>query len=216
MKRSFEFLQKAASVLRKAWDISRRISAALWEAFCWIIIPLIFGYLCYASIKREFELSWLQICVAGIAVSPWILKLLARYFSEFNIGPKGLSAKTKQAVINKDEIKPPIIWMANAVPPPQSEFAKLPPQQKKVLRTLWKYQVEHFGPEDIRRWGFAVGAAAPDYAEFRDGMFQLDDKKLIAMDKRGFVFLTNEGIEFCTKNNQEISCYPFFYSDFSN
>lgn len=214
MKRFSEFLPIAKSALSKVWGIADRILTIAWELFCWSIIPLVFGYLCYISISNQFEISWLHICLAGIAVSPWILRILARYFSEFNIGPKGFSGKIRETVKNKDEIEP-IVFMANEQKQ-ESEFSKLGPEAKKVLRTLWKYQVECFGPDDIRRWGFAVGHAAPDYAEFRVGMFQLDDKGFTAMDKRGFIFLTNNGVSFCKANNQEIANHPFFYSNFSN
>ena len=143
-----------------------RIAHALWEIVCWLIVPAVFGYLCYASITKKSEISVLQIALAAIALSPWMLRLLSRYLSEFNIGLKGVSGKTKEAVKNKDEIDDKAaIDLANERAPEivETEFGKLLPQAKKVLRTLWKYQVEHFGPDDIRRWGFVVGTGAPDY-----------------------------------------------------
>jgi hypothetical protein len=201
------------------WRIIRCIACALWEVICWLIIPIAFGYLCYVSITKKFEISVLQICLAAIALSPWMLRLLASYLSEFNIGLKGVSGKTKTAVRNKDEIEPAApIHLANQQPAAvvESEFAELLPQAKKVLRTLWKYQVECFGPDDVRRWGFAVGTGAPDYHEFSLGITQLLMQHLVSLDARGFVFLTEAGVDFCKQHNQEISTYPFYYSHFSN
>src|SRR5438477_1233639 len=98
-----------------AWRIIGGISRAIWEIICWLIIPFAFGYLCYASLTKKFEISVLQICLAAIALSPWMLRLLAFYLTEFNIGLKGVSGKTRSAVKNKDEIEPTApIQLANA------------------------------------------------------------------------------------------------------
>lgn len=207
-------LEMLAKFLIGAWRVIRAILRALWEGICWLIIPVVFGYLCYSSITKTFEISVLQICLAAIALSPWMLRLLARYLSEFNIGPKGVSGKTREAVKNRDEIDAAApITLANEKQAAmvESEFAKLLPQTKKVLGTLWKYQVEHFGPDDIRRWGFAVGTGAPDYPEFSLGVAQLLEKRLVSVDGRGFVFLTETGVDFCKQNNREIANYPFNY-----
>src|SRR5438067_1757864 len=80
----------------QSWHFVRSLSRALWEVVCWFIVPVVFGYLCYASITKRFEISVLQICLAAIALSPWVLRLLARYLSEFDIGLKGVSGKTCQ------------------------------------------------------------------------------------------------------------------------
>lgn len=201
------------------WRVIRHIARALWEVICWLIVPAVFGYLCYASITKKFEISVLQIALAAIALSPWMLRLLSLYLSEFNIGLKGVSGKTKEAVKNKDEIddKTPI-YLANEKAPEVAEtaFGEFLPQAKKVLRTLWKYQVEQFGPDDIRRWGFAVGTGAPDYPEFMLGITQPLMHHLVSLDARGFVFLTDAGVDFCKRHNKEIATYPFYYSHFSN
>jgi hypothetical protein len=212
-------LEKLRRFFTGVWRVIRGIACAVWEVICWLIIPAVFGYLCYASVTKKFEISVLQICLAAIALSPWMLRLLARYLSEFNIGLKRVSGKTKEAVKNKDEIdvKTPI-HLANekAAEVAKSEFGEFLPQTKKVMRTLWKYQVEHFGPDDIRRWGFGVGQSAPDYQDFMLGITQPLMHQLIFLDGRGFVFLTDAGVEFCKQHNKEIASYPFFYSHFSN
>lgn len=203
--------------LRHAWRVILIIARAIWEIFCWLIVPIVFGYFCFLSITKKFDVSKLQIFLAAIALSPWMLKLLARYMSEFNIGLKGVSGKTREGVRNKDELegRKLIEFVNEKAPKTESEFGKLLPQTKKVLRTLWKYQVEQFGPDDIRRWGFAVSAAAPDYNDFGLGVLELLRQQLAATDSRGLVFLTNAGVDFCKKHNAEIVSYPDNYSHFS-
>jgi len=206
-------------VLGDTCRIIRRIACGIWEVVCWLIVPVVFGYLCYGSIAKKFDVSVLQICLAAIALSPWILRLLPRYLSEFDIGLKGVSGKTKQGTVNKDEIegkKLVFLTEERIVGTAESAFGKLLPQPKKVVRTLWKYQVEQFGPHDIRRWGFAVGTGAHDYHDFSLGVLELMRMHLVAFDSRGFVFLTDAGVEFCEKHNAEIVKYPDYYSSFSN
>src|SRR5437763_884328 len=110
-------LDNLRNLVMFVWRLIRGLACALWEVICWLIIPVTFGYLCYASLTKKFEISVMEICLAAIALSPWMLRLLARYLSEFNIGLKGVSGKTKSAVKNKDEIEPVApIQLANAEP----------------------------------------------------------------------------------------------------
>lgn len=206
-------------------------SSAGWQAFwnvivewfCWLIIAVPFAGLEYLSLAKGMVISTTQIVLAILAVSPWILRLLARYFSEFKVGPTGLSGKTREGVINRDEIDTGGTGTARALPPRAAEtappadsaFDSLIPQAKKVLRTLWKFQVEHFGADDVRRWGFAVGTSAPDYYQFSLGVLILAGKHLVNTDSRGFIFLTDEGISFCKTHSAAISAYPEYYSKFA-
>jgi hypothetical protein len=204
---------------QKAWSILRSAGERLWDVICWLIIPVVFGYFCYASIARRFDVSMFQILLAVLALLPWLLRLFARYLSEFTIGPQGVSGKTRQAVKNSAEIdEKGMIEFTNVAPSVkvESELGKLLAQAKKVLRTLWKFQVEQFGPDDMRRWGFTVGAGASDYNDFSLGVLELLHRHLVATDQRGFVFLTNEGISFCKANNSEIVQFPHYYSRFGN
>lgn len=206
-------------VLRGIWRVICKIGRTLWEGICWLIVPTVFGYLCYASITKKFEISVLHISLAAIALSPWIIRLVSHYLSEFNFGLTGVSGKIKEAVRNKGEIdgnEPTYTAnerISDTIKSPLWDFL---PQAKMVLRTLWKFQVEHFGPDDIRRWGFGVSPKAPDYHEFALGITQPLMQHLAYLDSRGFVFLTNSGVEFCKQNNKEITAYPFYYSNFSN
>jgi hypothetical protein len=136
-----------------------------------------------------------------------MLRLVTRYLSEFDIGPKGVSGKTRETVRNKDEIESK---------EPENRFSAFLPQTKKVLRTLWRYQVEHFGPDDIRRWGFTVGVGTGDYNDFSLGALELARLRLVIVDLKGFVFLTDSGVQYCKEHNEEIAKYPYYYSHFSN
>lgn len=208
--------ERFLAYLFRGWRAIRRIALVMWEVICWIIIPIVFGYLCYGSITKKIDLSILQICLAAVALSPWFLRLFARYLSEFDISLKGVSAKLKEGVRNKDEIDKPI-YFANEKQSlaAESEFTKFLPYSKKVLRTLWKYQVELFGPDDIRRWGFKADTQSQDYMAFSIGVGELLKRNFVAVDAHGLVFLTTEGIEFCTKENKEIVRYPELYSYFT-
>lgn len=181
-------------------------------------MPIVFGFLCYASVTKRFDITIFQSILASVALLPWILKLFSKYLSEFEVGAKGISAKIKETVRNKDEIeKPTVEVFVNEKPSEKtaSPFEVYMPEAKKILRTLWKQQVEHFGAEDLRRWGFSVGKGASDYSEFILGITQLLMEHLIVLKDDDFVFLSNEGIDFCIKYNKEISAYPSYYSSFS-
>ena len=188
-------------------NTTMRTAKILWEVVCWLIIPAVFGFFCYVSVTKKVEITVMHICLAAMALSPWVLRLLSRYLSEFAIGPKGVSGKTREAVKNKDEIDGKET---------ENRFTTLLPQTKKVLRTLWKYQVEQFGPDDIRRWGFTVGQGGPEYNDFSLGVLELGRHHFVGVDLKGFAFLTNSGVEYCKKHNDAISKYPDYYSNFSN
>lgn len=212
----WEQSEKVLAFLFRGWRVTRCVALAIWEVICWMIIPLVFGFLCYGSITKKIDLSIPQICLAAVALSPWFLRLFARYLSEFNISLKGVSGKLKEGVRNKDEIDKPV-YVGNEKHPlvSESEFTRFLAYTKKVLRTLWKYQVELFGPDDIRRWGFKADIRSQDYMAFSIGVGELLKRNLVAVDAHGLVFLTTEGIEFCKKENKEIVRYPELYSYFT-
>jgi len=216
--------KKLKSALVFTWRLAQDWAIGLWEAICWIIAPCAFGYLAYLSIHKKDEVSLMGVTLVLLALLPFLLKLLSRYLSEFNVGPSGVSGKTREGVINKDEIekKPTIVTAINTKPDTstaalkEDKFDLLLPQTKKVLRTLWKFQVEQFGPDDARRWGFGVGTGASDYLDFSLGLLELLKSRFVALDARGLVFLSNEGVQFCKEYSPEISAYPIFYDKFGS
>jgi len=190
------------------------VTQYVWEVFSWMIMPATFGYLAYLSIYRDnAQIGIIQISLAALALFPWLLKLIARYFSEFSVGPKGVSGKVRQGTTDKSNIDPSSQALA---PTNGDKFQILLLQAKRVLHTLWKFQVETFKDDDSKRWGFSVGPGAPDYLEFNLGVSELVKEGLAAVDHRGFVFLTNTGLDFCKQYKSEISTSPFFYEKFSS
>jgi hypothetical protein len=51
------------------------IAKVFWKVFCFAVIPLVFGTLCFFSMTKnpDFQISVLQIVLAGLEVSPWLL-----------------------------------------------------------------------------------------------------------------------------------------------
>lgn len=196
-----------------SWATPKVVGQYAWEGFSWLIIPVTFGYLAYLSIYKSTQIGIIQISLATLALLPWLLKLITRYLSEFSVGPKGVSGKIRQSVTNKYEIDKA---SQDVTPTSDNRFQSLLLQTKKVLHTLWKFQVDTFGDDDSKRWGFTVGPGTPDYLEFSLGVSELLKEGIATVDARGFVFLTNTGLEFCKQYNPEISASPFFYEKFSN
>jgi len=187
------------------------------EGSYWVVLPVAYGYLAWRSMLLHQAITVMEFCVVSAALSPWLLSLLTRHLSEFSIGPKGVSGKTREMVRDSaeiDRLQPE--YFANVRQRDASEFGKLIIEAKKVLRTLWKFQTDHFGTNYDKRWGFGVGPAAPDYSSFIVGVSDLVKRHFVYIDSRGFVFLTNLGIEFCKEHNGEINNYPDRYSSFAN
>ncbi len=111
---------------------------------------------------------------------------------------------------------PHILANEAVTPGAPSTLDEFLPAAKKVLRTLWKFQVEQFGPDDIGHGVSPLGRAAPDYQEFNLGITQLLMRGLVFLGYEVFVFLTEAGIDFCKQYNKQIVSYPFYYSNFSN
>lgn len=188
------------------------------EAFCWLIIPAGFGLMLYLSYRTGHDATWMQFFLAILALSPWLLRIFARYLEELNISPAGVSGKIRQSVINRAELAPPGFAMATNESPgerkPADDFLALTTPAKKVLGTLWKYQVELFGDKGISRWGFVVSPKSPDFHPFTLGALELMQKQLALFGPNGFLFLTNAGIDFCNKWNESVAAQKELYSNF--
>jgi hypothetical protein len=99
-------------------------------------------------------------------------------------------------------------------PMPDSSFTKLSPDARRVLKTLWSFQVSIFGEDDERRWGFRTAPAAPSYPSFWLGATELVRLKY-ALAEKYMVYLTNEGIEFCRQHRDSLEQEPLYYKKFS-
>jgi hypothetical protein len=74
-------------------------------------------------------------------------------------------------------------------------FNRLSEPQKKILRTLWRYQTSQFPDDFKQRWTFRVAATASDYPQYLEALSTLLKAGLVfvnpANDQCG---LTEEGI----------------------
>jgi hypothetical protein len=242
---SFQLMKvwpKIGAVMRGLWKwiniIAQWIKALVqwaWELFCWCVIPAGFGYLAYLSIYKQVQITFMQVILVALTLSPWVLRMMARHLSEFSIGPKGVSGKMKEGVMtvktkrettDKKTVsfaneKAPVA-LANDRPETKIEtreervFQTLQPESKKILRTLWNYQCANFPGNDNERWGFSPATNSPGYMPFSLALLELLKLEWVFIGNNGMVFLSNEGLEFCKKNSDEVSAHPFFYSKFGN
>ncbi len=95
-------------------------------------------------------------------------------------------------------------------------FADLSPQTRKVLKTLWMFQQKQFPNDTTKRWGFGVSLGAPDYLYYSTGVREALKYRLVAIDPRGFAFLTDAGIAYCQQHDAALAAEPEFYGTFSN
>lgn len=98
-----------------------------------------------------------------------------------------------------------------SLPPKPFSFGELTPGSRKLLKTLWKFQCEHFPDDRAKRWGFKSDALPISMSAL-----SLRIEGLITMDDRGFWFLTDKGIAFCEANAHLLHMETEFYSNFAN
>ena len=187
----------------------------VWEFFCWCVIPAGFGYLAYLSIYKQTQITFMQVILVGLTLSPWILRMMARHLSEFSIGPKGVSGKMKEGSMTVEPKKEtigkqtfefanekPVVALANdraktiIETQAKSIFQTLLPESKKVLRTLWNYQCAHFPGNDNERWGFSMATNSTVFVPFSLALLELLKRGWVFIGNNGMVFLSNEGLEF--------------------
>jgi hypothetical protein len=78
---------------------------------------------------------------------------------------------------------------------PDELFESLPIVEKKIMRTLWRYQRTNFPDNFSIRWTFKVFANTPDYPAYLIAVSGLLNKALISMNpENDQCALTNEGI----------------------
>ncbi|MBI3416948.1 MAG: hypothetical protein HY043_16780 [Verrucomicrobia bacterium] len=206
----------------------------IWEAFCWFVIPAGFGLLAYLSIFKQVSITVVQVVLVALALSPWILRMMAHYLSEFSIGVKGVSGKMKEGVMivkSEETSDNQTVSLANEVQPSalekkpeetkielsrKSKFQTFQPESKKILKTLWNYQRAHLPGNDNERWGFSMMTTSPILTPFSLALLELLKLGLVFIGNKGMTFLSDEGLKFCRDNSEEILAYPSFYSKFAN
>mgnify|MGYP006449647741 FL=1 len=169
------------------------------------IVPGVFGYLAYLELFSVVTVRWETIVIFCLLSSPFLMLLASRYIKKVKWGDKELeiqsTSSTKQYV---DELEMEIETPAPAVTKPSTlnllSYNAVSKPGKKILRTLWHYQKQHFGADSDKRWGFTIRGEGPEAKDFDFGVFTLLQQDAIIQDEQGMVFLTESGIEFC-KNN---------------
>lgn len=164
------------------------------------------------------QLEWPTLAVIALAGTPVIIPVLARYIAAIKKTEKGWEFLFREDILGlpSEQIERVIEIQAKQIEQPRAEkpLDKYSQHAKRILATLWKYQKEQFGEDDLRRWGFGVGRLAPDFVTFSTGRDELAFDRLIYPDPRGMVYLTNEGVEFCKKNRKEVELLDVYYNHF--
>ena len=190
-----------------------------------IAIP--FGILTLINLFCPHKVDWMTFVLAFLAASPWLLPLFAANFDEFAISLQGISGKTRRGTATAAEVEaaspppPRALAIAPAVAPEAAPnqppaFTSLLPQTRKVLKTLWKFQQQQFPNDNSKRWGFTVGIRAPDYMAYSLGLLEAIRFGFVAVDARGFSFLTDVGLAYCQQQDPAIAAETEFYGTFSN
>lgn len=173
--------------------------------FCHIAVPFVFLLAFYYFQKFQETLTWQYIVLLGIAFLPILLPLLAFYVEE--IGKDGFKLKRW----NEGPVPESFSYASQPVPSPspiqptQRTLETYSRPARKVLRTLWTFQRQHFNNDFSRRWAFGIHPQAQDYLEYHTGITELHVAGLVENDRRGMVFLTDAGIDFC-RNNPNVFC----------
>ena len=75
----------------------------------------------------------------------------------------------------------------------------------KILKTLWKYQREHYPDlKNPMRWGFKVPLHSYEYSGYYKGLVILLSKKYVTTTNDEHCILTEEGISFCNKHSKDL------------
>jgi hypothetical protein len=97
------------------------------------------------------------------------------------------------------------------LPPPATVFMD---EARKILKTLWHYQNTLYPGNPSNRWCFTVPRRSADYMSFSLGQLQVISADLIGIDGRGFTFLNDRGLAYCTRFDREVLEFPAMYDNF--
>lgn len=183
-----------------------------------LVVPLTAVVVIIANVFCEVTLSWELISLVAVALLPFLLPLLGVYV--WKIGGVELNEVATSGVVPSTvDQAPPPPPLNPPVPPPAAHVAPVPnpapiptfaswealtSEEKKMMRTLWRFQSEYFRNGQPGLWGFTIGEGSPDYRGFVRGFSSLAQRGLVLQDPRALVFLTKMGIEFCRMNSDII------------
>jgi hypothetical protein len=136
---------------------------------------------------------------------------------KLGIGPAGMECET----LPEDKLPKPApsseTLQARGKPSEPPPFNHLSPEARKVLKTLWKFQLEIF-PDYTNRFGFRAdpmgGVSGEIFQSFNKGRNELMAYGLVTTDYRLFCFLTDSGVKYCTINAAQIDKETNFYDNF--
>jgi hypothetical protein len=178
-----------------------------------VVLPVVFGLLLFLKLYRAIPIVPLDLAIAALGVSPFLIRLVRKNLKEFEIGKDGMKGKTRDFETGgySPEV-PKTMVLSNAEPITEnpkasSEFDKLEPLAKKLLTTLWLNQKKSYGENASIRWGFKLRLF--DEGDFNIAAAPLVEKGYVEFTpERGLAYLQNAGMEFCRKNSKEIESYP--------
>jgi hypothetical protein len=179
------------------------------------IVPGIFGYLAYLELCASITVRWETIAIFSLLVSPFLLLLASQYIKKVKWGDKEFetqsTSSTKEYVENLEmKTKDPAPQAAITPTLSLMSYNAVSKTGKKILRTLWHYQKQHFGADNEKRWGFTTRGQGVEAKDFEFGAFTLLQQNAIIQDQQGMVFMTESGIEFCKKQTSFVESGDIF------
>jgi hypothetical protein len=151
------------------------------------VVSLVFVVL-HLSLPVVVALDVSTMALLGLAALPW-LPLFVKSAEVTGLG----KVETRD---NKEQgTSPPLTPAGNTIV--LSATTPLPPEAKKVLATLRRYQRAHFGADQTKRWTFAVQPLAPEYAAYLLGVAEAIKRGLVVVaPDLHQCMLTNDGLTF--------------------
>ena len=89
-------------------------------------------------------------------------------------------------------------------------FGDLSAPERDILKALWTSE-QMFGGSGTPRRGLVVTPGSPNFEVYSQGSDLLLANHLVARGNKGGVHLTDEGMSFCRRQQDEIEAYPAFY-----
>lgn len=149
----------------------------------------------------KFTVDTTGLALIGLAALPW----LTLFVKKLKL-PGGLEAETSDRVQSTTKSPPPPSNVSSEL---EGDSSELPPEAKKILATLGRYQKQHFQNNQENRWTFTVSPTVNLYEHYLKGITYLYSRGLITIGHNHHIMLTNEGLDYVKRhsdilNNQDI------------
>lgn len=193
------------------WTKPKRIIAIIFSSTCMIVMILRFIF--PSLLFDQYSLG-----LIAVAFLPW----MTLFFKEITFpGGGGVKIEKDQGV--SDPVNPKTIHSVSKEESQEAEVkrveikgvARIAPDisndAKKILQTLWRYQVSNFKDDFSKRWTFSIYPNAQSYASYIKGLGELLNRNyVIVSPENNQVMLTNEGIHYI-QNTEDVKNYSEFY-----